>query len=395
MDAARAVAIPLSVTEPAQRAALVVASTTRPSSWSASASSTSCATGSGRGWSTRAGTCPEPQGNFVWLQIGAAGAGRRRRAAASTGSSPAPSARVRVSVGEEESVDKLLTAAAEVVGMRPTDRLNRPLDWSNAQPCRDRPAALPGRDARRRRRCRGVRPLIDETRRRDAAGLLPRHGRHPRRSTSRPRTCSARASSPSGCRASARRPRRSDRRSRPARRTTSSPRTASTRSRCIRGVDPVDIIRLLRGLTHGGWDPAEPRQLPPLHARDRVAGAARHRLRDGRAVRRRQRHGRPGDRRGRHRLLRRRGDEPGRCQRGDRLRRQLPDAPGVLPAEQPLGDLGAGRAPVAHAAGAPRRRVRHPERAGRRQRRARRYAVTRKIARRGALPAAARSSSRR
>lgn len=25
----------------------------------------------------------------------------------------------------------------------------------------------------------------------------------------------------------------------------------------IRGVDPVDIIRLLRGLTHGGWDPAD------------------------------------------------------------------------------------------------------------------------------------------
>lgn len=27
----------------------------------------------------------------------------------------------------------------------------------------------------------------------------------------------------------------------------------------IRGVDPVDIIRLMRGLTHGGWDPTDPR----------------------------------------------------------------------------------------------------------------------------------------
>ena len=27
----------------------------------------------------------------------------------------------------------------------------------------------------------------------------------------------------------------------------------------IRGVDPVDIIRLMRGLTHGGWDPADPK----------------------------------------------------------------------------------------------------------------------------------------
>lgn len=27
----------------------------------------------------------------------------------------------------------------------------------------------------------------------------------------------------------------------------------------VRGVDPVDIIRLMRGLTHGGWDPADPK----------------------------------------------------------------------------------------------------------------------------------------
>ncbi|MGZ8804058.1 MAG: thiamine pyrophosphate-dependent dehydrogenase E1 component subunit alpha [Microbacterium sp.] len=27
----------------------------------------------------------------------------------------------------------------------------------------------------------------------------------------------------------------------------------------IRGVDPVDIIRVMRGLTHGGWDPSDPK----------------------------------------------------------------------------------------------------------------------------------------
>jgi 2-oxoisovalerate dehydrogenase E1 component alpha subunit len=27
----------------------------------------------------------------------------------------------------------------------------------------------------------------------------------------------------------------------------------------IRGVDPLDIIRVMRGLTHGGWDPADPK----------------------------------------------------------------------------------------------------------------------------------------
>ena len=26
----------------------------------------------------------------------------------------------------------------------------------------------------------------------------------------------------------------------------------------IRGVDPVDIIKLMRGVSHGGWDPSDP-----------------------------------------------------------------------------------------------------------------------------------------
>ncbi|MBN9169502.1 MAG: pyruvate dehydrogenase (acetyl-transferring) E1 component subunit alpha, partial [Microbacterium sp.] len=27
----------------------------------------------------------------------------------------------------------------------------------------------------------------------------------------------------------------------------------------IRGVDPIDIIRVMRGLSHGGWDPTDPK----------------------------------------------------------------------------------------------------------------------------------------
>ena len=31
------------------------------------------------------------------------------------------------------------------------------------------------------------------------------------------------------------------------------------RRRTIRGVDPIDIIRVMRGLTHGGWNPSDPK----------------------------------------------------------------------------------------------------------------------------------------
>ena len=121
MDAARAVAIPLSVTEPAQRAALVSLdheaelmdrvgrlNLLRDRIWAGLVE---------QGWDT-----PEPHGNFVWLRIGA----RVQEAAAALLEhgivARALGDGLRVSVGEAESVDKLLTAAAEVVGMRPTDR---------------------------------------------------------------------------------------------------------------------------------------------------------------------------------------------------------------------------------------------------------------------------------
>jgi histidinol-phosphate aminotransferase len=117
LDAARSAAIPLSVTEPAQRAALaaldhevelrdrvdeIVERRTRVRDGLRAA-----------GWDI-----PEPQGNFVWLA-----AGDETAAAAEVLERHGIVARVfapdgiRVSIGEEASVDPLLRSAAEVVGM--------------------------------------------------------------------------------------------------------------------------------------------------------------------------------------------------------------------------------------------------------------------------------------
>ncbi|HEY0261256.1 MAG TPA: histidinol-phosphate transaminase [Lacisediminihabitans sp.] len=116
LDAARSTAIPLSVTEPSQRAALVsllhedvllerVAriAVLRDRVWSALVD---------QGWSV-----PVPQGNFVWLPTG-------ERTVEATevferhGLVVRPFAPegIRISIGESESVDKLLKAAQEVVG---------------------------------------------------------------------------------------------------------------------------------------------------------------------------------------------------------------------------------------------------------------------------------------
>jgi histidinol-phosphate aminotransferase len=115
LDAARSTAIPLSVTEPAQRAALAaldhedellervrvlierrdeLADALRAQGWQ----------------------LPEAQGNFVWLPTGertaAAGEVLERHGIIAR---VFPPDGIRVSVGEEESVGKLLQAAAEVV----------------------------------------------------------------------------------------------------------------------------------------------------------------------------------------------------------------------------------------------------------------------------------------
>lgn len=117
LDAARSAALPLSVTEPAQRAALaaldheaelfdrvaeIVERRARIRDGLRAA-----------GWSI-----PEPQGNFVWLA-----AGDETAAAAEVLERNGIVARVferdgiRVSIGEEGSVDPLLRSAAEVVAM--------------------------------------------------------------------------------------------------------------------------------------------------------------------------------------------------------------------------------------------------------------------------------------
>lgn len=128
LDAARATAIPLSVTEAAQRASLVSLdhegvllerveglAVLRDSVWGSLVD---------QGW-----TVPRPHGNFVWLPTGAAtsaaaeifsDAGIVVRAFSGDG--------IRVSIGERQSVDKLLKAAAEVVRTRPTAESEPTLD---------------------------------------------------------------------------------------------------------------------------------------------------------------------------------------------------------------------------------------------------------------------------
>jgi histidinol-phosphate aminotransferase len=115
LNAARATAIPLSVTEPAQRAAIAALDhepellervssicTLRDEVWRALTE---------QGW-----RIPKPQGNFVWLATG-----RHTDAAADTLMEHGIVGRalgadgIRVSIGEPESVEKLLSGAAEVV----------------------------------------------------------------------------------------------------------------------------------------------------------------------------------------------------------------------------------------------------------------------------------------
>ena len=118
MDAARAVAIPLSVTEPAQLAALVSLEN-EPELLDRVAKLAALrehvvAELTAQGW-----VLPTPQGNFVWLPTGDATA-----TAAETFERHGIIVRalgdgVRVTIGEPEAVEKLLRAAAEVVSDRP------------------------------------------------------------------------------------------------------------------------------------------------------------------------------------------------------------------------------------------------------------------------------------
>ena len=128
LDAARTTSIPLSVTEAAQRAALVSLdhetvvlervhrlAMLRDEVWRSLVD---------QGWSV-----PRPQGNFVWLATGAATAAAAELfAAAGIVVRPFAAEGIRVSIGEAQSVDKLLKAAAEVVRTLPTSRFAPALD---------------------------------------------------------------------------------------------------------------------------------------------------------------------------------------------------------------------------------------------------------------------------
>jgi pyruvate dehydrogenase E1 component alpha subunit len=113
---------------------------------------------------------------------------------------------------------------------------------------------------------------------------------------------------------------------RAARRRTTSSRYREHVVATTRGVDPIDIIRVMRGLTHGGWDPTDPKNgntriytlvlgrrrcTRPASAWGSSSTSAAARATP--------------PRRGRHRLLRRRRVEPGRRARGDGLREHVPD----------------------------------------------------------------------
>lgn len=114
MDAARAAAIPLSVTEPAQRAAIAslehedqllerVAriAVLRDEVWQSLVD---------QGWDT-----PRPSGNFVWLPTGEATTNAHGVFANNGIVTRALGEGLRVSIGEAESVDNLLGAAQEVI----------------------------------------------------------------------------------------------------------------------------------------------------------------------------------------------------------------------------------------------------------------------------------------
>lgn len=119
LDAARNTAIPLSVTEPAQRAAMAALDheqellaqvatiiEQRDRTWAALTD---------QGWEI-----PRPQGNFVWFPTG-----EFTTAAADIFADHGIVGRalgegIRISIGEPESVEKLLEGAAEVVAKLPT-----------------------------------------------------------------------------------------------------------------------------------------------------------------------------------------------------------------------------------------------------------------------------------
>ena len=130
-----------------------------------------------------------------------------------------------------------------------------------------------------------------------------------------------------------------------------------------RGLDPLRLLELFRGVNHGGWDPEEHKfHLYTIVIGDQTLHATGYAMgikSDG------------GRGRGGHRLLRRRRHQPGRRERGVRLVVGLQRPGRVLLPEQPVRDLRAGRAAEPGPDLPAGERLRLPRRPGRRQRRAR------------------------
>ena len=128
LDAARAVAIPLSVIEPAQRAA-IAALDNEPQLLERVARLTRLRDRVRDALLEQGWRVPEAQGNFVWLETGS-----RTQEAASVFLSHGIVVRalgddgLRISIGEPQSVDKLLRASEEVVRNLPTPGLAAQLD---------------------------------------------------------------------------------------------------------------------------------------------------------------------------------------------------------------------------------------------------------------------------
>ncbi len=114
MDAARAAAIPLSVTEPAQLAAIVSLdheeqllervsriAVLRDEVWQSLVD---------QGWDV-----PKPNGNFVWLTTGSSTATAHDVFASHGIIARSLGEGLRITIGEAGSVDKLLRASAEVI----------------------------------------------------------------------------------------------------------------------------------------------------------------------------------------------------------------------------------------------------------------------------------------
>lgn len=119
MDAARAVAIPLSVTEPAQRAA-ITSLEHEPELLERVRALAELRDDITRGLRDQGWAIPEPQGNFVWLPTGENTARAAEIFEAGGIIVRALGDGIRVSIGETEAVDKLLRAAAEVVPLHQT-----------------------------------------------------------------------------------------------------------------------------------------------------------------------------------------------------------------------------------------------------------------------------------